>query len=201
MPAKSSKARTSEKKRETKETSISLSINIDGKGEAKIDSVIGFFDHMLEGFARHGFFDLTLSCEGDLLVDGHHTVEDCGIVLGEAIKEAVGSKEGINRYGHMILPMDDALVLCAVDLCGRPYLQFDAKFPTERIGYLDTELVREFFYAVSYSAGMNIHIKVISGQNSHHICEAMFKSFAKALDIATCYDPRITNVLSTKGTL
>ncbi|MBR1451037.1 MAG: imidazoleglycerol-phosphate dehydratase HisB [Lachnospiraceae bacterium] len=201
MPAKSSKARTSEKKRETKETSISLTINIDGKGEAKIDSGIGFFDHMLEGFARHGFFDLTLSCEGDLLVDGHHTVEDCGIVLGEAIKEAVGSKEGINRYGHMILPMDDALVLCAVDLCGRPYLQFDAKFPTERIGYLDTELVREFFYAVSYSAGMNIHIKVISGQNSHHICEAMFKSFAKALDIATCYDPRITNVLSTKGTL
>ncbi len=201
MPAKSSKARTSEKKRETKETSISLSINIDGNGEAKIDSGIGFFDHMLEGFARHGFFDLTLSCEGDLLVDGHHTVEDCGIVLGEAIKEAVGSKEGINRYGHMILPMDDALVLCAVDLCGRPYLQFDAKFPTERIGYLDTELVREFFYAVSYSAGMNIHIKVISGQNSHHICEAMFKSFAKALDIATCYDPRITNVLSTKGTL
>lgn len=201
MPAKSSKARTSEKKRETKETSISLSINIDGKGEAKVDSGIGFFDHMLEGFAKHGFFDLTLSCEGDLLVDGHHTVEDCGIVLGEAIKEAVGSKEGINRYGHMILPMDDALVLCAVDLCGRPYLQFDAKFPTERIGYLDTELVREFFYAVSYSAGMNIHIKVISGQNSHHICEAMFKSFAKALDIATCYDPRITNVLSTKGTL
>ncbi len=201
MPAKSSKARTSEKKRETKETSISLTINIDGKGEAKIDSGIGFFDHMLEGFAKHGFFDLTLSCEGDLLVDGHHTVEDCGIVLGEAIKEAVGSKEGINRYGHMILPMDDALVLCAVDLCGRPYLQFDAKFPTERIGYLDTELVREFFYAVSYSAGMNIHIKVISGQNSHHICEAMFKSFAKALDIATCYDPRITNVLSTKGTL
>ena len=201
MPAKSSKSRTSEKKRETKETSISLTINIDGKGEAKIDSGIGFFDHMLEGFARHGFFDLTLSCEGDLLVDGHHTVEDCGIVLGEAIKEAVGSKEGINRYGHMILPMDDALVLCAVDLCGRPYLQFDAKFPTERIGYLDTELVREFFYAVSYSAGMNIHIKVISGQNSHHICEAMFKSFAKALDIATCYDPRITNVLSTKGTL
>ena len=201
MPAKSSKARTSEKKRETKETSISLSINIDGKGEAKIDSGIGFFDHMLEGFARHGFFDLSLSCEGDLLVDGHHTVEDCGIVLGEAIKEAVGSKEGINRYGHMILPMDDALVLCAVDLCGRPYLQFDAKFPTERIGYLDTELVREFFYAVSYSAGMNIHIKVISGQNSHHICEAMFKIFAKALDIATCYDPRITNVLSTKGTL
>ena len=201
MPVKSTKARTSDKKRETKETSISLSINIDGKGEAKIDSGIGFFDHMLEGFAKHGFFDLTLSCEGDLLVDGHHTVEDCGIVLGEAIKDALGGKEGITRYGHMILPMDDALVLCAVDLCGRPFLQYDAEFPTERIGYLDTELVREFFYAVSYSAGMNIHIKVISGINSHHICEAMFKSFAKALDMATGYDSRITNVLSTKGTL
>lgn len=201
MPAKVSKERVSEKKRETKETVISLKLNLDGGGEGKIDSGIGFFDHMLEGFAKHGFFDLTLSCEGDLHVDGHHTVEDCGIVLGEAIKEAVGGKDGINRYGHMILPMDDALVLCAVDLCSRPYLQYDADFPTERIGYLDTELVREFFYAVSYSAGMNIHIKVLSGDNSHHICEAMFKSFAKALDMATSYDPRITSVLSTKGSL
>ncbi len=201
MPAKNTKARISEKKRNTKETSISVSINIDGSGESKVDSGIGFFDHMLEGFAKHGFFDLNLSCEGDLAVDGHHTVEDCGIVLGEAIKEAVGTKEGINRFGHMILPMDDALVLCAVDLCGRPYLQFDATFNTERIGYLDTELIREFFYALSYSAGMNIHIKVLSGENSHHICEAMFKSFAKALDMATEFDPRITNVLSTKGSL
>lgn len=201
MPSKSTKARTSEKSRETKETSITVSLNIDGKGEAKIDSGIGFFDHMLEGFARHGFFDLTLSCEGDLHVDGHHTVEDCGIVLGEAIKEALGTKEGIKRYGHMILPMDDALVMCAVDLCGRPYLMFDADFASERIGYLDTELIREFFYAVSYSAGMNIHIKVLSGFNSHHICEAMFKSFAKALDDATGFDARITNVLSTKGSL
>lgn len=201
MPAKNTKARVSEKKRNTKETSISVSINIDGSGESKVDSGIGFFDHMLEGFAKHGFFDLNLSCEGDLAVDGHHTVEDCGIVLGEAIKEAVGTKEGINRFGHMILPMDDALVLCAVDLCGRPYLQFDVSFKTERIGYLDTELIREFFYALSYSAGMNIHIKVLSGENSHHICEAMFKSFAKALDMATGFDPRITNVLSTKGSL
>ena len=188
-------------KRKTKETDIELSINLDGTGKCSVDTGIGFFDHMLEGFAKHGFFDLTLSCEGDLLVDGHHTVEDCGIVLGEAIKDAVGTKEGINRYGHMILPMDDALVLCAVDLCGRPYLQYDASFPTERIGYLDTELIREFFYALSYSAGMNIHLKVLSGINSHHICEAMFKSFAKALDMATCYNPRITNVLSTKGSL
>ncbi len=201
MPSKNIKSRIAEKSRKTRETSISVNIDIDGKGEAKIDTGIGFFDHMLEGFAKHGFFDLTLSCEGDLLVDGHHTVEDCGIVLGEAIKDAVGTKEGINRYGHMILPMDDALVLCAVDLCGRPYLQYDASFPTERIGYLDTELIREFFYALSYSAGMNIHLKVLSGINSHHICEAMFKSFAKALDMATCYNPRITNVLSTKGSL
>lgn len=201
MPRKTTGSRVGVKKRETKETNISVKIDLDGSGIAKCDSGIGFFDHMLDAFARHGLFDLTLSCEGDLLVDGHHSVEDCGIVLGEAIAQAVGDKEGINRFGHMILPMDDALVLCAVDLCDRPYLEFDAKFPTERIGYLDTELIREFFYALSYSARMNIHIKVLSGENSHHICEAMFKSFAKALDMATMTDPRITSVLSTKGSL
>ena len=201
MPKKNIDARKSSKKRETKETNISADLNIDGSGQAKVDTGIGFFDHMLECFARHGFFDLSLTCEGDLLVDGHHSVEDCGIVLGEVIKEAIGNKEGIARYGHMTLPMDDALVLCAVDLCGRPYFEYDASFPTERIGYLDTELIREFFYAVSYSAGMNLHIKVMAGHNSHHICEAMFKSFAKALDMATTLDPRITDVLSTKGAL
>ena len=201
MPRKSTAQRISERKRETKETVISVNLNIDGTGEAKIDTGIGILDHMLEGFAKHGFFDLTLSCEGDLHVDGHHSVEDCGIVLGEAIKEAIGGKEGIKRYGHMILPMDDALVLCAIDLCQRPYFEYDADFKTERIGYLDTELIREFFYAISYSAGMNLHIKVLSGNNSHHICEAMFKSFAKALDMATTTDPRISDVLSTKGTL
>lgn len=201
MARKSSGQRIAEKKRETKETNISVKIDLDGTGVCKADSGIGFLDHMLDAFARHGLFDLTLSCEGDLLVDGHHSVEDCGIVLGEAIAEAVGGKEGINRYGHMILPMDDALVLCAVDLCDRPYLEFDATFPTERIGYLDTELIKEFFYALSYSARMNIHIKVLSGTNSHHICEAMFKSFAKALDMALTIDPRITSVLSTKGSL
>ncbi len=201
MPKKAAGERISSRNRETKETSISLTFNIDGKGEAKIDTGIGFLDHMLENFARHGFFDLSLTCEGDLLVDGHHSVEDCGIVLGEAIKEAVGDKQGIVRYGSMILPMDDALVLCAVDLCSRPYFVYDAEFPTERIGYLDTELVREFFYAISYSAGMNLHIKVLSGINSHHICEAMFKAFAKALDMATGYDQRIRQTLSTKGTL
>lgn len=187
--------------RKTKETDIELELNIDGKGDSEIDTGIGFFDHMLEGFSKHGFFDLKLKCEGDLHVDGHHTVEDCGIVLGKAIEEAVGDKKGINRYGYMILSMDDALVLCAVDLCGRPYLSFEANFDSERIGYLDTELVREFFYAVSYSAMMNLHIKVISGTNGHHICEAMFKSFAKALDMATMKNDRITDVLSTKGTL
>ena len=166
-----------------------------------INTGIGFFNHMLEGFSKHGFFDLNLNCEGDLAVDGHHTVEDCGIVLGTAIKEALGDKVGIKRYGSFVLPMDETLVLCAVDLCGRPYLNYDASFTTERIGYLDTELIREFFYAVSYSAGMNLHIKVLDGGNNHHIAEAMFKAFGKALDEATTIDPRIHEVLSTKGSL
>lgn len=187
--------------RKTNETQISCKLELDGSGISKIDTGIGFFDHMLDGFTRHGLFDLDLSVTGDLLVDGHHTVEDAGIVLGNAIAKAIGDKKGIKRYGQMILPMDDALVLCAVDLCGRPYFSYDAKFDVERIGYLDTELIREFFYAISYSAGMNLHIKVLSGVNSHHIAEAMFKAFAKALDEATTFDPRITNVLSTKGTL
>lgn len=193
--------RTSKQERDTKETKIKVSLDIDGTGTSQIDSGIGFFDHMLEGFAKHGFFDLELSCDGDLHVDGHHTVEDCGIVLGNAIKEAIGDKKGIKRYGHMILPMDDALVLCAIDLCGRPYFSYEADFNCEKIGYLDTDLIKEFFYSISYSAAMNLHIKVISGNNAHHICEAMFKSFAKALDMATSYDERITDVLSTKGTL
>lgn len=195
------RTRTSKLKRTTKETDIQLVLNLDGKGNASIDTGIGFFDHMLEGFARHGFFDLECKVKGDLEVDGHHTVEDVGIVLGNAIKNAVGDKKGIKRYGYFILPMDDALALCAVDLCGRPYLNFECAFPTERVGYLDTELVREFFYAVSYSAGMNLHIKMLSGVNSHHMIEAMFKAFAKALDIATGSEPRTTEVLSTKGSL
>ncbi|MDE7252564.1 MAG: imidazoleglycerol-phosphate dehydratase HisB [Acetatifactor sp.] len=195
------RTRTSKLKRTTKETDIQLVLNLDGKGDASIDTGIGFFDHMLEGFARHGFFDLECKVKGDLEVDGHHTVEDVGIVLGNAIKNAVGDKKGIKRYGYFILPMDDALALCAVDLCGRPYLNFECAFPTERVGYLDTELVREFFYAVSYSAGMNLHIKMLSGVNSHHMIEAMFKAFAKALDIATGSEPRTSEVLSTKGSL
>ena len=156
---------------------------------------------MLDGFTRHGFFDLSLSCEGDLNVDSHHTIEDCGIVLGSAIAEAVGDKKGITRYGHFILPMDDALILCAIDLSGRPYLNFDVTFSGEKCGGMDTEMVKEFFYAISYSAMMNIHIKMLSGSNDHHICEAVFKAFAKSLDMAVSYDSRIKEVLSTKGTL
>lgn len=193
--------RKAELTRDTKETKIKLSLNLDGSGKSKIDTGIGFFDHMLEGFARHGLFDCELAVTGDLHVDGHHTVEDTGIVLGTAIKDALTDKKGIKRYGSMILPMDDALVLCAVDLCGRPFLSYEASFDTERIGYLDTELIREFFYAVSYSAAMNLHIKVLSGSNSHHIAEAMFKAFAKALDTAVSKDERIEDVLSTKGCL
>jgi len=187
--------------RVTKETNIALSLNLDGSGQSTVETGIGFFNHMLEGFAKHGFFDLNVKVSGDLQVDGHHTVEDTGIVLGQAIAKAVGDKAGINRYGYFILPMDDALALCAVDLCGRPYLQFDCEFTTDRVGYLDTELVKEFFYAVSYSAGMNLHIKMLSGTNNHHMIEAMFKAFAKALDMATMKNERIDGVLSTKGSL
>ena len=187
--------------RKTKETDISVSINLDGTGKSNISTGIGFFDHMLEGFAKHGFFDLDCKVTGDLHVDGHHTVEDTGIVLGQAIKEAVGDKKGIRRYGYFILPMDESLALSAVDLCGRPYLQFDCNFTTEKVGDLETELIREFFYAVSYSAGMNLHIKMLTEGNNHHMIEAMFKAFAKALDTATSYDERVTDVLSTKGSL
>ncbi len=187
--------------RKTKETDIRLFLNLDGSGQAQIHTGIGFFDHMLDGFARHGLFDLQVTAEGDLIVDTHHTIEDTGIVLGTAIGRAVGDKKGMKRYGSCILPMDETLALCAIDLCGRPYLSFEADFPTEKIGYMDTEMVREFFYAVSYSAGMNLHMKILSGGNSHHMAEALFKAFARALDQATIIDPRIVDVLSTKGSL
>ncbi len=194
-------ARTADYVRKTKETDISLHLNLDGTGSSSIHTGIGFFDHMLDGFARHGLFDLKVNVAGDLAVDCHHTIEDTGIVLGNAIKEAVGDKKGIRRYGSCILPMDEALVLCAVDLSGRPYLVFDGEFTTDRVGYMDTEMVKEFFYAISYTAGMNLHIRVLSGGNNHHMIEAMFKAFAKALDQATVIDPRITDILSTKGSL
>ena len=177
-------------KRTTKETDIALTLNLDGSGKADIDTGIGFFDHMLDGFSRHGMFDLNVRVKGDLIVDCHHT-----------IKEAVGDKKGMKRFGSCILPMDETLVLCAVDLSGRPYLSFDGEFTTDRVGYMDTEMVKEFFYAISYTAGMNLHIKVLSGGNNHHMIEAMFKAFARALDEATGFDPRITDILSTKGSL
>ncbi len=187
--------------RKTSETDISLRLNLDGAGEGEVSTGIGFFDHMLKSFAKHGFFGLTVSVNGDLDVDGHHTVEDTGIVLGEAIREALGDKAGIRRYGSSILPMDDALCLCAIDLCDRPYFDYEASFDSEMIGEMDSSLVKEFFYAVSYSAGMNLHIRMLAGDNAHHMAEAMFKAFAKALDEATSIDPRIKDVLSTKGVL
>lgn len=194
-------ARIASLSRNTKETKISLTLNLDGTGKSEIHTGIGFFDHMLDGFARHGLFDLELHVEGDLEVDTHHTIEDTGIVLGNAIKEAVGDKKGIVRYGSKILPMDEALVLCALDLCGRPYLVYELDLERERVGDLETEMIREFFYAVSYGAGMNLHLRQFSGMNTHHIIEASFKAFAKALDEATRYDSRIVDVLSTKGFL
>lgn len=160
-------SRMAEIQRKTKETDICVTLELDGTGKAEISTGIGFFDHMLEGFSRHGFFDLKCQVKGDLQVDGHHTAEDTGIVLGQAIAKALGDKKGICRYGSFTLPMDDALALCAVDLCGRPYLNFDCSFPVERVGEFETQLVREFFYAVSYSAGMNLHLKLLDGVNAH----------------------------------
>lgn len=187
--------------RNTNETQIRVKLALDGTGVFQGGTGIGFFDHMLEGFARHGLFDLEVEVRGDLHVDCHHTVEDTGIVLGQAIREAVGDKKGIRRYGSIILPMDEVLVLCAVDLCGRPYYRSDAEFPVERIGEMDTETIREFFYAVSYAAAMNLHFKMLDAGNGHHMAEGMFKAFAKALDGAVTFDERITDVLSTKGTI
>lgn len=193
--------RTASLTRNTKETQISLTLCLDGSGSGDIATGVGFFDHMLKGFARHGLFDLTCHVKGDLEVDCHHTIEDTGIVLGQAIREAVGDKKGMVRFGSCILPMDEALVLCSLDLSGRPYYASDAVFPTERVGDMDTQMVKEFFYALSYSAGMNLHFKLLSGENSHHMIEGMFKACAKALDMAVALDPRIADVLSTKGSL
>ena len=188
--------------RKTGETDITMELSLDGSGKAEISTGIGFFDHMMDAFTRHGLFDLSLNAEGDLRVDGHHTVEDTGIVLGEAVKKAVGDKKGIRRYGFFVLPMDEALILCAVDLCGRPYFAMEGEpFNAPMVGDFDTQLVREFFYSVSYSAAMNLHFRILSGTNAHHIIEGMFKCFSKALDMATQKEERITDVLSTKGSL
>lgn len=187
--------------RKTKETDIALTINLDGQGDNQIDTGIPFFDHMLDGFARHGLFDLNVKVSGDLEVDSHHTVEDTGIVLGQALQNALGTKAGIRRYGYFILPMDETLALSAIDLSGRPYLKYDADFTIPQLGTLDTEMIREFFYAVSYSGAMNLHLKILEPGNNHHMAEALFKAFGKALDMAVSAEPRIKDVWSTKGTL
>ena len=201
MPAKSSKARTSEKKRETKETSISLSINIDGKGEAKIDSGIGFFDHMLTLFSKHGGFDITLSCSGDTEVDFHHSAEDIGICLGKAFREALGDCRGIKRYGSVILPMDEALAFVAVDISGRPYLVYEGGEMAPTVGDYDTELTEEFLRAFAFNAGLTLHTRVLYGNNTHHKIEALFKALGHALAIAVRKDGSVKGVLSTKGVL
>lgn len=187
--------------RNTSETKIVMELNLDGSGKCEIDTGIGFFDHMLNSFAKHGFFDLYCKVDGDLQVDCHHTIEDTGIVLGQAIAQAAGDKKGIKRFGNFYLPMDETLVLAAIDLSGRPYLVCDLPFSVEKVGGFDTEMVKEFFYAVSYGAMMNLHLKLIHGSNNHHIMEAAFKAFAKAMDQATQYDERVQGVLSTKGSL
>ena len=188
--------------RETTETSIELEFCLDGSGKTDIHTGIGFFDHMLSGFARHGLFDLSVHVTRDLYVDSPHTIEDIGIVLGQAILKALGDKKGIKRYGHFMLPMDETLVLCALDLSGRPYLNFDASFTVSKIGEMDTEMIREFFYAVSCNAAMNLHLKVLDGVNNHHMAEALFKAFGKSLDMATMIDSRIAKeIWSTKGCL
>ena len=193
--------RIAEVTRVTKETDIYIKINLDGSGKSKIKTGIGFFDHMLEGFAKHGLFDLEVKVKGDLNVDCHHTIEDTGIVLGEVIRRALGDKSGIKRYGNFLLPMDETLVMCGVDLSGRPYYVSDLKFTNDRTGEMDNCMADEFFYAVSYSAMMNLHFVQMRGANDHHIIEATFKAFAKALDMATTVDCRINGVLSTKGTI
>jgi imidazoleglycerol-phosphate dehydratase len=187
--------------RKTGETDIKLAINLDGSGKSNIDTGVGFLDHMLDLFTRHGLFDLEVSAKGDLHVDAHHTVEDVGIVLGQAIKEALGDKKSIKRYGSCFVPMDESLALVALDLSGRPFLVFDADLPAQKLGIMETELVEEFFRAVAFNAGMNLHIKLFYGTNTHHIIEAIFKAFGRALDQAILIDDRIEGVMSTKGLL
>lgn len=185
----------------TRETSIQIELEIDGTGTYEINTGIGFFDHMLEGFARHGLFDLNIKVSGDTHVDAHHSVEDTGIVLGQAFAKALGSKEGIGRFGYFILPMDDALVLASLDISGRTYFAFEADLPAEKLGTMETETVREFFMGFASGAGINLHIRQMAGTNTHHIVEAMFKAVAKAMDMAVRKDERIDGVLSTKGVL
>ena len=187
--------------RNTNETEITLELNLDGTGKSEIQTGVGFFDHMLELFSRHGVFDLKVNAKGDLHVDQHHTVEDTGICLGQAFREALGDKAGIRRYGHFTLPMEETLVTTAVDLSGRYYLVFNAEFPSQKIGEFDSELVEDFWQAFAANALCNLHVNLHYGRNSHHISEAIFKSLARSLRIATESDPRMTGVPSTKGVI
>ncbi|MRR55970.1 MAG: imidazoleglycerol-phosphate dehydratase HisB [Deltaproteobacteria bacterium] len=193
--------RTAVVERVTKETRIRLSLGLDGTGDSKICTSVPFLDHMLDLFSRHGSFDLQVEAQGDIDIDFHHTVEDIGIVLGEALKRALADKAGIRRYGHAAVPMDETLVTVTIDLSGRPYLCFNVPLPKVKIGEFDVELVREFFQAVTNTACLNLHLNLAYGENTHHIVEACFKAFARALDEATGFDPRITGVMSTKGSL
>ncbi len=185
----------------TKETKIKLSLTVDGSGRSSISTSVPFLDHMLNLFARHGFFDLSVEARGDIEIDFHHTVEDIGIVLGEAFKQALGDKNGIRRYGQAAVPMDETVASVVVDISGRPYLVYHVNLPKVKIGEFDVELAREFFQAFVNHCGINLHINVMYGDNVHHIIEACFKAFARALDSASQIDPRITGVMSTKGVL
>ncbi len=193
--------RTAELERNTAETKIKMKLNIDGSGKNKISTGIGFFDHMLTHISKHGFIDLDIEAKGDIEVDSHHSIEDVGIVFGKCLSDAIGDKKGIKRYGHSVVPMDETLVLCAVDFSGRAFLDFDAKFSVDKLGDFDTEMTEEFFRAVAYNCGINLHIKVLSGKNNHHIAEGIFKAFGRAVDMALEIDNRINGVLSTKGVL
>jgi imidazoleglycerol-phosphate dehydratase len=193
--------RTSKVTRKTTETDIALTIDLDGSGVYQIDTGVGFFDHMLDLFSKHAQFDLRLSCKGDLQVDAHHTVEDCGIALGEAIREALGNKKGIRRYATQFVPMDETLVMVSVDISGRPYLAYRAELEKTKTGVFDAELCEEFFRALAMNAGLTLHINLQYGKNTHHIIEAMFKACGRALGEATSVDPDIRGILSTKGML
>ncbi|MFC0187464.1 imidazoleglycerol-phosphate dehydratase HisB [Fictibacillus aquaticus] len=187
--------------RNTKETQISLSLNIDGTGEASIQTPVPFLNHMLDAVARHGLFDLTVNAAGDTEIDDHHTTEDVGICLGQAIQGALGDKKGIKRYGSAFVPMDETLAQVVIDLSNRPHLEFRAEMPSQKVGTFDTELVHEFFWKLALEARMNLHVILHYGSNTHHIIEAIFKAFTKALDEATQLDPRVKGVPSTKGSL
>lgn len=193
--------RQAEMERKTLETSVAVSVNLDGSGKAVVATGVGFFDHMLTLLAKHSFLDLQVQAQGDMEVDSHHTIEDCGIVLGEALKVAVGDKVGIHRYGSCFIPMDEALAQVVLDFSGRPYLVFEAEIPKITLGDFDTEMTEEFFRAVAVTSGMTLHIRVLYGKNVHHIIEAVFKAFARALAEAVAVDPRVKGVMSSKGAL